>query len=464
MEAIETHQCHWRDKALKLEEEVAQLKRKVFGKRSEKMPRINLKKSKLSADDVQKNRKQRKSERSELPEVIHTHAVQEDEKHCPSCGSTDFKQVGEGRQTVLYEWIPARLERQVHIQETWACSCGEHLITAQGPQKPVEGGLYGAGFISHVVTAKCCDSIPLYRMEKQLKRVGLPLMRSTLCNLFHQAASVLQPIYELMQKLMPSYILVLADETPIPVQAVKKTHKGYIWSFINDDFILYRYSESRSGINAKEVLKESKGVLLADGYAGYNKVCEEGRTKAGCWAHVRRKFFDASLNAKEAQSALDRIGDLYQVEYDAKSEGLDEDEHTKLRDQKSKPILNELKTWLFEQQAIHPPQSAMGKAIAYTLKQWEELNHFVSDAKIPLDNNASERALRIIALGRKNYLFAGNKKAAENLAGLYSLVASCELHGINPEQYLRDVLIRVHTHPQREIEDLLPHRWMHRFD
>src|SRR5262249_31943258 len=153
---------------------------------------------------------------------------------------TELKKVGQGRLSVIYEYVPASIERQVHIQETLACSCGEYVVTAQGPIRPTEGGSYGPSFIAHVVTAKCCDSIPLYRMEKQFKRLGLPVSRSTLCNLFHQAADALKPIYERMLAMMPSYSLVLGDETPLPVQAENKTHKGFMWSFINDDYILYR--------------------------------------------------------------------------------------------------------------------------------------------------------------------------------------------------------------------------------
>ncbi len=264
---------------------------------------------------------------------------------------------------------------------------------------------------------------------------------------------------------MPSYSLVLADETPIPVQAAKKTHKGYMWSFINDDYILYRYSDTRGGITPVEVLKNSPGTLMADGYSGYNKVCvPEGRTRVGCWAHTRRKFWEAKDTAEEAQYALDKIQELYQVEYDAQNQDADPNQHLKIRQHRSIKILTALHRWLMEQQSIHPPKSSMGKAIGYALKQWHELSHFLNNSEVPLDNNASERALRIIALGRKNYLFAGNKDAAENLAGLYSLMATCELHDINPEKYLADVLIRVHTHPHQELDSLLPQRWKQMID
>ena len=349
----------------------------------------------------------------------------------------------------------------MHVQETLACPCGEYVVSADGPIKPVEGGHYGPAFMANIVTSKCVDSIPLYRMEKQLKRAGLTISRSTLCNLFHQSADALKPIYQHMLENMPSYSLVLADETPLPVQAENKTHRGFMWAFINDDYILYRYSKTRSGITPSDVLKESQGTLMADGFSGYNRVCTpEGRIRAGCWAHARRKFFEAKDTAPEANHVLEQIKSLYQIEYDAANMGiLHSNQHGELRMDRSSIILNELHKYLHEQSGLHPPKSPMGKAINYVINNWQELSQFIRDPQLPLDNNASERALRIIALGRKNYLFAGSDDAATNLAGLYSLVASCELNGINPEHYLADVLIRVHTHPQGKIDELLPHRW-----
>lgn len=260
---------------------------------------------------------------------------------------------------------------------------------------------------------------------------------------------------------MPSYSLVLADETPLPVQSENKTHRGYLWSFINEDFILYRYSHTRSSLTPSDVLKDSQGTLLADAYSGYNRICTpKGRTRAGCWAHVRRKFFEAKESAPEAEVVLAHIRSLYQIEYNAANKELmGSEEHYGLRKTQALPIVEELHKYLLEQQGLHPPKTPMGKAIGYALNNWKELNQFIENAKLPLDNNASERALRIVALGRKNYLFAGNNEAAANLAGLYSLVASCELHGVNPEHYLADLLIRVQTHPQQQIVDLLPHRW-----
>jgi len=455
------HYCAWRTKAYELTLRIEQLERMIFGKRSEKMPSVKKEvKHPVELEAVQKTRRERRALREELPEITIEHKVKEEDKQCKKCGSSELKKVGNGRITTLIEYIPARLERQVHIQETLACPCGEYVVTADAPIRPIEGGHYGPAFMANIVTSKCVDSIPLYRMEKQLKRAGLSMSRSTLCNLFHQTALALKPIYQHMLDKMPSYSLVLADETPLPVQAENKTHKGFIWSFINDDYILYRYSRTRSGITPSEVLKDSVGVLLADGYSGYNRLCTpDGRVRAGCFAHARRKFFEAKDTACEANHVLEQIKALYQIEYDAINIGAKSEKHLELRQQRAGPILSGLHEYLLEQEGLHPPKSPMGKAVNYMLNNWQELNQFLNDPRLPLDNNASERALRIIALGRKNYLFAGNDDAAENLAGLYSLVASCELHNINPEHYLADVLIRVHSHPQQAIEELLPHRW-----
>jgi transposase len=449
-----------------LEAELKALKRLIFAKRSEKMPSVKAGlKGLTDPEAAKKTRATRRAARKDIHEVRYEHKVKDCDKHCPKCGSNELKTLGEGKISTLIEYVPAHLERQVHVQETLACPCGEYIVSADGPVRPTEGGHYGPALMAHVVTSKCVDSLPLYRMEKQFKRAGLGVSRSTLCNLFHQSADALKPIYQYMLERMPSYSLVLADETPLPVQAENKTHKGFMWSFINDDYILYRYSRTRSGFTPSEVLKTSSGTLLADGFSGYNAVCTpERRTRAGCWAHARRKFFEAKDMAPEAEYVLEKIKSLYQIEYDAANAGIIHSEvHRQLRIDRAGPLLVQLYDYLLEQSGLHPPKSPMGKAITYVINNWKELSQFITDPVLPLDNNASERALRIIALGRKNYLFAGSDDAATNLAGLYSLVASCELHGINPEQYLADVLIRVHIHPHQQIEQLLPHRWKNQF-
>ena len=268
-----------------------------------------------------------------------------------------------------------------------------------------------------------------------------------------------------MRELVSQEPLVLADETPIQIMAKEKTKKGYIWAFVLNSFITYVFSDSRKSETPNLVLGSSTGVLVADGYAGYNQVCENGRLRAGCLAHVRRKFFDAKAYAPiESQHALDTILELYKIEYEAARKNiLGELEHQELRQERAPPILDKFKSWLIKQKENHLPKGPMGKAISYALDNWQPLSVFVKNAKVPLDNNASERALRTIALGRKNYLFVQTKEAGENLAGLYSLIATCEMHGVNPEKYLADVMIRVQTHPAKNIDELLPQRWEEKF-
>jgi transposase len=209
------------------------------------------------------------------------------------------------------------------------------------------------------------------------------------------------------------------------------------------------------------VLGASKGTLVVDMYTGYNEVTTTGgRTRAACLAHARRRFFEALSYAAEARTALELIRDVYVVEHDAKADGIAGTEaHTQLRRARSKPIMERLHTWLQERAGQYAPKSPMASAVRYALNNWQELTRFLDDARIPPDNNRSESALRIVALGRKNFLFVGHEEAGENLAGLYSLVATCEANGVEPISYLTDVLGRLGSHPAAALEDLLPHKW-----
>jgi transposase len=357
--------------------------------------------------------------------------------------------------------VPAHFERQVHVQETLACRCGEGMVAADGPRRVVDKCQYGPGLLAHVVTAKCADSIPLYRQAKALARVGVPINRTTLGDLFHTAADVLAPLAARILERVREAALVRADETPIRVLDEGKTRRGYIWTFRTETLIAYQYSASRSGETPARILDGTRGYLLVDAYSGYNAVTlPEGRIRVGCWAHVRRKFFDALGTAPEAQAMLDLILALYRVEHAARDAGvLGQQEHLRLRAQQSAATLGRIRDWLATQGPLHPPKSPLGEAIRYALGQWEALGRFVLDASLPLDNNASENALRAVALGRKNFLFVGHDEAGSGLAGLYSLVATCHANSVNPEAYFADVLLRVQTQPAALIDELLPDRW-----
>jgi transposase len=445
-----------------LEERLAMLERMLFARKTEKMPSVDRElrdRGEIKSDPgaSAKKRKKNAAARKELPSQEIRHSVPDDQKVCPKCGGSDFRPLGSGKSSVLWEYVPAQVVRQVHIQEKLACRCGEHIVTAEGPARVTEGGSYGPGFHAHVVTSKCLDSLPLHRLEKQFKRLGIPVARATLVGLFHASAEALKPIWDYILEQIAASDIVQADETPVKMQD-KRT--GYLWTFLTDELIGYRYSASRSGRLPAEVLGGSKGTLVVDGYTGYNRTfTPEGRSRAGCLAHARRYFFHAKDSCPEAETGMDYIRQVYRVEHEARERGIvGGNEHSQLREEKSRPIMERFRTWLEEQH--HPPKSAMGKAVNYSLNNWDALTAFLDNARIPLDNNASERALRVAALGRKNFLFVGHEAAGENLAGLYSLVATCEAHGVNAQAYLADVLLRVQTHPQSRIHELLPKAWL----
>ena len=375
--------------------------------------------------------------------------------------------MGPGKSTFVWEFVPASFVRHEHVQEVLRCRCGGCVITAPGAPKVVEKGQYGASFLAHIAVAKCADHLPIYRLEKELARKGVPVARSTMNELLHRASALLAPISSRLLDVIRRRSIVLADETTLRIlkDASGKPKTGYVWTFGADDEhgdrdIAYEFADSRSGSTPKRVLDGTRGVLLVDGYSGYNDVEKVStRRRAACFAHVRRYFFESIKTAPVAQEALDIIAELYRVEHEAKAAGISANAHLELRKLRSAPIRDKLKTWLDVQSARQPPKSPLGAAIRYTLGQWRELGVFLDNARVPLDNNASERALRRVAIGRKNYLFVGDVAAGKSLAGLYSLVATCEARAINPFDYLVDVLARVQDHPAKALDELLPGAW-----
>jgi len=292
--------------------------------------------------------------------------------------------------------------------------------------------------------------------------VGIPLARSTICDMFHRSAGLLAPIYDRMIELIPMEKYVNADETRIKVQEEEKTREASMWTFIGGPFVAYVFSPSRSGEIPVKILGDSTGVLQVDQYSGYNQVTTpDKRRRAGCMGHARRKFFEARDKAPDlVRHVLDQILELYIVEYDAAEEKiLGTDKHRMMRQVRSKPILEDLKAFLENEEPNHLPKGPVAKAIGYFTGNYDALKLFLTDPNIPLDNNISERQLRLIALGRKNYLFVGHDVAGQNLAILQTFVATCVAGGVNPQEYLTDVLIRIQNHPQARIDELLPHNW-----
>jgi transposase len=309
------------------------------------------------------------------------------------------------------------------------------------------------------MVSKCGDSIPLYRSEKQYKRAGLKVSRATTNELLHRHAELLLPLCDRLFQRIAEDEVVLADETTIKL--IHQSSKAWIWALLSGNLIGYRFSRDRSEKTPREVLGYTTGTFVVDAYTGYNAVTGvDRRTRAGCLAHARRIIFEARAADSSADEALAAIQRVYRVEHDAKEQGLAQsDEHLALRKKRSGPAMDELHMWLTAKKSEHTPRSAMGRGIRYALKNWVELTRFLEDARIPVDNNRSEGALRVIALGRKNFLFVGTETAGINIAGLYSLIATCDACGVNPLEYLADVMRRVSSHPASQIGELLPNRW-----
>ncbi len=447
---------------------IEKLERALYGKKSERMPPVaEALRAEETAEEQEARRQaalERRAERAALKQRLAaqtvTHHVPDEDKECPACGGMADRPVGDGKKTELYEYIPGYFARQEHVQDKLACRCGGYIATAPPPRRVVEGGKYGPGFIAHIVVMKCADSLPLYRLAKQYERIGIPMSRSTLNDLFHLAARKLEPLFKRLLWHIAQAELVQADETPMKMLEPDK--RGYVWTFVAERLIAYRFSASRSGQTPLDVLGGTTGTLVVDAYTGYNRVASvDGRDRAGCLAHVRRKFFDSLQTApEEARLALDLILAVYRVEHAARARSIVRTaEHLALRQSASRAAMDRFHAFLDEEQPRHPPKSPIGAALSYALNQWDTLLRFLDDVNIPLDNNASERALRVVALGRKNFLFVGDPEHGQNLAGLYSLVSTCDAHDIDPIAYLKDVLLRVDEHPASQIDDLLPHHW-----
>jgi transposase len=384
-----------------------------------------------------------------------------EERQCPHCHQLADKPMG-SKENLVLEYLEAAFDLIRNVRETCVCPCGHHIVTAECPDKPFDKCQYGPGFISHLVVSKCLDSIPLNRLKSIWARQGVDISVNTMYDLFHRSSDLLKVLADRIGYLVSRSDLVQADETPITVaQHHGKPHRAYAWTFLNDQLAYFKFSPSRSGETPKTILGGTQGTLVVDGYSGYNPVTlPEGRVRSGCWAHVRRKFYHCLPSVGEpAEVAIRFIRELYRVEHDALKLGITKTEpHLAMRQERSAVILEAFKKWLDSQSEI-PPKSALGEAISYALNHWESLCVFLTDARIPLDNNASERALRKVAMGRNNWLFVGNSDAGESYATLMTVVTSCIMNHVNPEEYIKDVLMRLTSHRNRNIDEMLPHQW-----
>jgi transposase len=488
--ATKRHDCRWRREAAKLEEKIAdrdarlaaltarvdQMEHKlalatkqIIGPKSERMPtpedEAKKKEGHKPARGGYTNPKKRKENAealASLPTTVVEHKVPEDQRRCPSCGE-EVRPIGNGDRSIEYEWVPGRLERRVHVVEVGRCPCKQHYPRGPAPRRVQEGCTYGPAFLAKLAVDKCADATPIYRVEKAMRRAGIPISRSTMNDLVLTAADVLEPLWQCARDEMRIDPHVQADETSVRMQT--RTTRSFVWTFLSKVHTVYVFSASRSGDTAKNILGGTKGALTIDGYTGYNVVTDvEGRHRTGCFSHARRYLFDALPKAPEAREGLDMILELFMVERKAQCKNiLGTPAHLALRKRRSAPVIRGLATWREKMTPLFEPSSAMGDALRYMKNQWPRLIAFLDDPLIPIHNNASEAALRIVALMRKNSLFFGNDEAGRRFMILYSLIATCERHDVNPEIYLADVLIRLQDHPAGRVAELLPHRWKETF-
>ena len=466
---------------------IAKLQRMQFGRKSEKVEhqieQLELKLEELETSRAEQEQQQacaptpdgsraasakKKPSRRPLPEhllritKVHEPSLQT----CPECGGT-LSKLGEDVSEVP-DYIPASFVVIRHVRPKLSCCGCDAIVQSPAPSRPIERGLAGPGLLAHVLTAKYCDHLPLYRQHEIYAREGIDIDRSTLATWVGESSSLLEPLVLALRRYVLAASKVHGDDTPVPVLAPGqgKTKTGRLWTYVRDDrpagieeapAVWFTYSPDRRGEHPQQHLREFRGTLQADAFAGFNQIYESGRVQeAACWAHVRRKFYDLKQahNSPIAGEAVERIGELYGIEKEIR--GRPPEQRREVRNARTRPLLDSMHEWLEASLSKLSKKSDTSAAIRYALGLWDALVRFCDDGHIEIDNSAAERALRAVAIGRKNYLFAGSDSGGERAAAIYSLAGSAKLNGLDPEAYLRHILERIADHPVNQIEELLP--------
>jgi len=485
-----------RDQALsqidRLRHLLRQLQRAQFGRRSEKLDPEQLL---LALEDIEqaiagneaaddkkdtvaararaeKRRANRGALPAHLPHVDVT--IEPEDTNCPCCRAP-MHVIGEETSQRL-DVVPAQFRVIVTHRPKYACrACEQAVVQAPAPERLIKGGLPTEAMVAYVLVAKYAWHLPLYRQAQMLLAQGLDIKRATLAFWVGYAAAELLPLYLRLRELILGSGKIAIDETVVPVldPGRGRTKKGYFWAIARDDrpwsgsdppAVAYSYAPGRGAIHALKLLAHYRGVVQCDGYAAYKNVadaaCGEAITLAFCWAHLRRKFFDIAKDgcAPIASEALERIAKLYLIEKTIR--GQTADARRAVRQQRSKPLALELKTWLEQQLARVSGKSLVADAIRYALNHWDGLTRFLDDGRLELDTNVVERSIRPIVLNRKNALFAGHDQGAENWACIASLIETCKLHGVDPQTYFTDVLTKlVNLWPASRLDELMPWAW-----
>ena len=410
--------------------------------------------------------KKRSSGRQPLPRHLKRerilHDLEDAEKHCATC-QQDLRDIGE-ESSERYEYIPAQLIVIEDVCKKYACACT--VKTATKPSQPIEKSTAGASLLAQVIVAKTADHLPLHRQEKIFQRHGVDISRKTMCGWLAETATLLQSLYQSAKEALFQSKVIGTDDTGVKVLDVKLpfARTGRIWPYYGDKehpVIVYDYTATRERAGPEKFLEQYRGYLQADAYGGYDALFKNparGLIEVGCWAHARRYHYKA-LDSDQSHMgpALLLIGQLYRVEEQAR--GLSAEDRLRLRQLQARPILDKLHTYLEEIQVDVLPKSPAGRAVRYTLKNWTALTRYCEDGDLEIDNNATERAIRAVAVGRNNWVFFGSDQGGKTAAVLRSFVASCQRAKVDPFAWFKDVLSRIADHPITRLAELLPHNW-----
>jgi len=463
---------------------IAKLRRMQFGRKSEKLD-WEIEQLELKLDELQASRAQqvaacpspmaasdvnRAAKRARQPLPAHlpreTHKILPKQDTCPDC-SGSLKLLGEDVSEML-EYVPEHFKVIRRVRVNLACARCDKIVQAEAPSRPIERGIAGPGLLAHVLVSKYADHLPLYRQAEIYARDGVELDRSTMAEWVGGCSRLLEPLVEALRRHVMSATKLHTDDTPVPVLAPGrgKTKTGRLWTYVRNDrpwgdqtppAVWYAYTPDRKGEHPQAHLREFRGTLQADAYPGYEEIYKGGRvTESLCMSHVRRPFYDLYEAHKSAvaKEALERIAALYTIEEEIR--GRAAEERRAVRTARSKPLLESMKKWFEETLDKLSKKSDTTRAIHYALDRWDALTRYCDDGRLEIDNNAAERSLRGVVLGRKNYLFCGSDAGGERAAAIYSLIGTAKLNGLNPEAYLREVLSRVADHPINRVEELLP--------
>ncbi len=469
-----------------LKAQLALLKAKRFGKSSEKLDKqiseleLKIEESESAAKEIPAETSDRTNENKSQPkrQPLPEHLPREEiilnpDPICPECGSENFRKIADDTSEML-EYKPASFKVIRHVRPRCACIDCEKIVQAEMPSHPIAKGKAGSGLLAHILVQKYANHLPLYRQSQIYEREDIKLSRTTMASWVGQCSKLLEPLINELKNNIFSSNQIHGDDTPVKVLApgLGKTKIGRLWAYVRDGrphndklppAVCYFYSPDRKGKRPEEHLKNFIGTLHADAYSGFNGVYQDkGESdkdvkEAGCWAHTRRKFYEVTVaipNAGIASEALERIGKLYEIE--KKIRGEKPDKRLEERQQYSQSIVDEFFEWLKKCRAKLPKKSQTTKAINYALNLECALRLFLGDGKVEIDNNAAERAMRSIAVGRKNWLFAGSDVGGESAAAIFSLIETAKINRINPQKYLTEVLTRIQDHNSQKIHELLP--------